>query len=182
MAKKIHMTGKAGRRIEITGKPQRRIEPEKLAAELGAESVGEPHASGLDPVALAAVGSAVIERLRSTGGRPALADAAEICRVPLSTDDLAALKAITEGIERSTGKKPSVGQVVGVIVREFLTRRPAKRGRRARESEGDAPSQSFMALVPRLSEIASKISGVHQTAGAIEAAVKQMKKDMEKAK
>jgi hypothetical protein len=48
--------------------------------------VGEAHAPNLDPLSLAALGSELIKRLRS-GGRPAVADATEICRVPLSAED-----------------------------------------------------------------------------------------------
>src|SRR5262249_25663182 len=67
-----------------------------------------------------------LRRLRSSGGRPALADATEICRVPLSPEDVKALENITGQIEQSTGTKPSSGQVVSVIVREYLTSGSAK--------------------------------------------------------
>jgi hypothetical protein len=82
MAKKITTTGTPARRIEVTGKPQRRIEPAAFAAALGAEPCDEPHASNLDPVALAELGQELIKRLRSSGGRPALPDATERCKVP----------------------------------------------------------------------------------------------------
>jgi hypothetical protein len=179
MAKKITVTGKPARRIEVTGKRQRRIEPEELAAALGAEPVGEAHALGLDPLSLAALGSELIKRLRSTGGRPALTDATEICRVPLSADDLKVLEKITAEIEQSTGKRPSVGQVVGVIVRDYLTRRPAKSAAPAMAKEQNELPNSVPSWLPRLAEIASKASTVQQTASAIEDAVKQIKEDME---
>jgi hypothetical protein len=81
-AKKINVMGKPDRCIELTGRLHRRIEPEEFAAALGAEPVGEAHAPNLDPVSLAVLGSELIKRLRSSGGRPALADATEIaaCR------------------------------------------------------------------------------------------------------
>jgi hypothetical protein len=177
MAKKIIVTGKPARRIEVTGKRQRRIEPEKLAAALGAEPLGEAHAPALDPISLAALGSELIKRLRSSGGRPALTDATEVCRVPLSAEDLKALEGITVEIEQSTGMKPSVGQVVGVIVRDYLTRRPAKTAARATEEPKEA-SNSVASWLPHLAEIASKASIVQQAAGAIEAAMEQIKKDI----
>jgi hypothetical protein len=120
MAKKIIVTGKPARRIEVTGNPKRRIEPEEFAAALGAEPVGEVHASSLDPLALAALGSELIKRLRSSGGRPALADATEICRVPLSAEDIKTLERIVTQLAESSGAKPSVGQLVSVIVRAHL--------------------------------------------------------------
>lgn len=120
MAKKISETGKPARRIEVSGKPQRRIEPDTLAAAVGAEPIGEVHAQNLDPVSLAALGSELIKRLRSSGGRPALADATEICRVPLSAEDVKALEGMVAQLEASNGAKPSVGQLVSVIVRAHL--------------------------------------------------------------
>jgi hypothetical protein len=71
-------------------------------------------------VSLAALGSELIKRLRSSGGRPALADATEICRVPLSAEDVKALEGMVAHLEASNGAKASVGQLVGVIVRSHL--------------------------------------------------------------
>jgi hypothetical protein len=120
MAKKISVTGKPARRIEVSGKPQRRIEPEEFAAALGAEPIGAAHAPNLDPVSLAALGSELIKRLRSSGGRPALTDATEFCRVPLSAQDIKTLEGMVAQLETSSGAKPSVGQLVSVIVRAHL--------------------------------------------------------------
>jgi hypothetical protein len=120
MAKKIIETGKPARRIEVSGKPLRRIEPEEFAAALGAEPIGAAHAPNLDPVSLAALGSELIKRLRSSGGRPALADATQFCRVPLSSEDVKTLEGMVARLETSSGAKPSVGQLVSVIVRAHL--------------------------------------------------------------
>ena len=125
MAKKIIDTAKTARRIEVTDRPARRIEPEAFAAALGAEPVGQAHAANLDPLSLAALGSELVKRLRSSGGRPALTDATEVCRVPLSAEDLKSLEALTEQIAEASGAKPSPGQVASIIVREYLTG-PAK--------------------------------------------------------
>ncbi len=120
MAKKITVTGKSARRIDVSGKPQRRIEAEEFAAALGAEPVGDAHAQNLDPVSLASLGSELLKRLRSSGGRPALADATEICRVPLSVEDVKTLEGLVLQVETSSGAKPSIGQLVSVIVRTHL--------------------------------------------------------------
>jgi hypothetical protein len=144
MAKKINVTGKAARRIEVSGKPQRRIEPEEFATALGAEAVGEAHAPNLGPVALAALGSELLKRLRSSGGRPALADATEICRVPLSAEDVKTLEVMVAQLEKSSGAKPSVGQLVSVIVREHLKAlQPGSNSlpeREATQTEADEPT------------------------------------------
>src|ERR1700722_13626045 len=120
MVKKIIETGRPARRIEVSGKPQRRIEPVEFIAALGAEPIGEAHAPNLDPVSLAALGSELLKRLRSNGGRPALADATEICRVPLSSEDVKTLEGLVAQLETSSGTKPSIGQLVSVIVRAHL--------------------------------------------------------------
>ena len=119
MAKKVIDTGKTARRIEATDRPARRIEPAEFAAALGAEPVGEPHSPNLDPLSLAALGSELIKRLRSSGGLPALADATEICRVPLSAEDVKTLERMVAQLE-PRGARPSVGQLVSVIVRAHL--------------------------------------------------------------
>src|SRR5439155_22374609 len=62
----------------------------------------------------------LLERLRSSGGRPALADATVHCRVPLSAEDVQTLEAMVAEIGESTGAKPSVGQLASVIVRLHL--------------------------------------------------------------
>ena len=58
--------------------------------------------------------------LRSTGGRPALEDADERCKVPLSAEDVAALEKVLGAIERTSGAKPSLGQIASVILRANL--------------------------------------------------------------
>ena len=143
MAKKIIVSGKPARRIEVSGKPQRRIDPDEFAAALGAESVGEAHSPNLDPLSLAALGSELVKRLRSSGGRPALADATEICRVPLSAEDLKALEGMVAQLEASSGAKPSVGQLVSVIVRVHLQALIAGHDSEATDvQQGRAPSDS----------------------------------------
>src|SRR5439155_16061965 len=88
MAKKINIIGAQPKRVRVADEPQRRIEPAELAAALGAEPGGERIAANLDPISLAEVGSELLRRLRSSGGRPALVDATEFCRVPLSPQDV----------------------------------------------------------------------------------------------
>src|SRR5262245_54412063 len=120
MAKKIEIVGAKPKKVEIVDQPKRRIEPEDLAAALGANPAGRQTAGNLDLVALAELGTQLLNRLRSSGGRPALTDATEICRVPLSADDIKTLERMVAQIEGSSGAKPSVGQLVSVIVRTHL--------------------------------------------------------------
>jgi hypothetical protein len=120
MAKKIDIVGAKPKKIEIVDKPKRRISPEEFAGALGATSLGPQISGDLDPIALAELGMQLLNRLRSSGGRPALADATEVCRVPLTVEDAKTLETMVAQIGDSTGAKPSVGQLVSVIVRTHL--------------------------------------------------------------
>jgi len=120
MAKKINIVGAKPRKIEVVDQAKRRIDPEELARALGANPVGQQVSGSLDPMALAELGTQLRERLRSSGGRPALADATINCRVPLSAEDVKMLESILAKVGASTGVKPSVGQLASVIVRLHL--------------------------------------------------------------
>jgi hypothetical protein len=120
MAKKINIVGANPKKIEVVDRPKRRIEPEELAAALGANPCGQQISGDLDPIALAELGTQLLDQLRSSGGRPALADATVNCRVPLSAEDIKTLENMVSRIGESTGAKPSIGQLVSVIVRLHL--------------------------------------------------------------
>ena len=150
MTKKIIATEKPARRIEASEKSQRRIEPENFAAALQAEPVGEVHAANLDPLTLAALGNELIKRLRSSGGRPALVDATEICRVPLRVEDVETLERMIVQLGESNGVKPSVGQLVSVIVRAHLE---ASKSSNWSNQQGTALPVSALPLTGAASEI-----------------------------
>jgi hypothetical protein len=120
MAKKINIVGAKPKKIEVVDQPKRRIDPADLAAALGANPSGQFPPGNLDPIGLAELGTQLLHRLRSSGGRPALADASINCRVPLSAEDVQTLENMVSHIGASTGAKPSVGQLVSVIVRLHL--------------------------------------------------------------
>jgi hypothetical protein len=120
MAKRIEIVGAKPKKIEITDKPKRRIEPAELGKALGANLAGKQSSANADLIGLAELGTQLLSRLRSSGGRPARADATEICRVPLSAADIKTLEGMVAEIEKSSGTKPSVGQLVSVIVRGYL--------------------------------------------------------------
>src|SRR5260370_28407163 len=103
MAKKINITGREPKGMSVVEKPQRRIEPAELAAALGAEPCAERVGENLDLISLAELGTQLLRRLRSSGGRPALSDATELCRVPLSAEDMKVLERIGAQIEQETG-------------------------------------------------------------------------------
>lgn len=120
MAEKINIIGAKPKRIAIVNPPRPRLDPAEIAEGLGATPCDGRIPGNLDLIGLAELGTRLLARLRSSGGRPALADATEICRVPLSADDIKTLEEIVAQIEGSSGARPSVGQLVSVIVRRHL--------------------------------------------------------------
>jgi hypothetical protein len=131
MTEMIKTIGKKAARIKTTGRPLPRIAPAEFAAARGADPyrIDGPRAD--DPIALAAIGHELVKCLRSTGGRPALQDANEICKVPLSHADVAALENLTRAVEDSSGVKPSLGQVASAILRIHLHRPRRGDGKRS---------------------------------------------------
>jgi hypothetical protein len=120
MPQKVKVIGKPMERLLDTGKPMRRVSQEEFAAALGAEPIRVPIEHGLDLIGLGTLGTELIRRLRSTGGRPALAEATERCKVSLSPADISDLESIIGVIEQQTGTKPALGQVAGVIIHLYL--------------------------------------------------------------
>src|SRR5687767_10682259 len=111
MAKRVNIVGKKSKRINVTGRILPAVPAAQMAAELGGSLITACPANEIDPISLAEVGTELVKRLRSTGGRPSLADATQQCKVPLSGDDVAALERIVEAIARATGSRPALGQI-----------------------------------------------------------------------
>jgi hypothetical protein len=121
VAKRINIIGAQAKKINIVNQPKPRLDPAEIAEGLGAAPCGARISAKLDLISLAEIGTQLLGRLRSSGGRPALADATEICRVPLSTEDVKTLENMVAQIEASSGTKASVGQLVSAIVRSHLS-------------------------------------------------------------
>ena len=106
MAKKINIIGAKPKRIEIVNPPRPRLDPAEITEGLGATPCGERIPGNLDPIDLGELGTQLLARLRSSGDRPALTDATEFCRVPLSADDIKTLEGMVAQIEGSSGARP----------------------------------------------------------------------------
>ncbi len=179
MAKKINITGRQPKRIRVVDKPQRRIEPAELAAALGAEPCAERVGENLDLISLAELGTQLLRRLRSSGGRPALSDATEFCRVPLSAEDMKVLERIGAQIEQETGAKPSPGQIASIIVRGYLSKGSGNVQDLADiatlERKVNEQLDSIAASIPNLAEIVNDANTVEKRANAIGTTATQMK-------
>lgn len=146
MAKKINIIGATPKKIAVVDQPKRRLDPADVAAALGANP-SDQHVSGdLDPMALAELRTQLLQRLRSSGGRPALADATVNCRVPLSAEDLKTLETMVAQVGGATGAKPSVGQLASVIVRLHLN---ALKSAPAPAVSADVPQQTMAQEISR---------------------------------
>jgi hypothetical protein len=179
MTKKIEIIGAKPKKIDITDQPKRRVDPTEFADALGANLALKHSAAALDLIGLAELGTRLLTRLRSSGGRPALADATEICRVPLTADDVRSLEKITDQIGQATGTKPSPGQVASMIVQEYVRARsdPTQAAPGDRHALKDRPA--LAALEPRLANIVRETSELQQKANALAAAVGAIKADLD---
>jgi hypothetical protein len=121
MAEKVNVVGVKSTRVRNTGPTQPRVDPARVAAALGAEALGVSVGKDEGPISLAALGSALLQRLRSTGGRPALEGATQRAKVPLGEDDLVRLEKVAQVLGSLLGFSPSIGQVASVLLNTSLT-------------------------------------------------------------
>lgn len=112
MTKRVRDTSARERRVRDTGSRERRLEPEDLAEALGAEPVGRADASPL--FSMAGLHRELAERLRSTGGRPALEGATRRQKIPLTDADWSELERISERL------RATPGQVASVLLHQVL--------------------------------------------------------------
>lgn len=106
MKKRVRDTSARERRVRDTSSRERRLEPDDVAKALGAEPVGR---SGASPVfSMACLHRELAERLRSTGGRPALEGATRRQKIPLTDADWSELERISERLSATPGQVASV--------------------------------------------------------------------------
>jgi hypothetical protein len=121
MPEKVNAVGVKATRIRNTGPTQPRLDAAKVAAALGAEPLNVSSGKDQGPISLAALGSVLLEKLRSTGGRPALVGATQRAKVPLGEDDMERLEKVAQVVGGFLGFRPSIGQVASVILSTYLT-------------------------------------------------------------
>jgi hypothetical protein len=116
VAKRIRVTGAKTTVVRNAGPALPRLDPSEIAARLGAEPVPEARPGRSDVLSLAALGSELARRLRSSGGRPALTGTARRLKVPLSPEDVRTLGRVAQALASLGGFGPSLGQVASVIL------------------------------------------------------------------
>jgi hypothetical protein len=115
MPRKIQDCGKTLPVIRDVSVAMPRIELDEVAMALAAEPCRESLQTRLGPISLLAVRQELLRRLRSTGGRPALAGATRRVKIPLSDQQWQQLEELAEEVLEDESA-PSAGQVAGVLL------------------------------------------------------------------
>jgi hypothetical protein len=115
MTKEIRTTESAFRSIRDTSNSLPRITAAQVQQALGAEETTGELAEALAPVTLFAVREELMNRLQSSGGRPALAGTTRRAKIPLSDEEWMQLEELAAAIGES-GFAPSAGQVASVLL------------------------------------------------------------------
>lgn len=111
------------RLVDVSRKPAP-APAEHVIAAFGGKSLGRPFGDTAAPVTLLAIRDALTDRLRSTGGRPALAGDGARQRVQVSADDWRIITDIAGHVE--VGRhRPSPAQVASVLIHLALERIPS---------------------------------------------------------
>lgn len=118
MAIKIVAKTAKGRIRNMSAKPSG-LSKKEFAVAFGARPMALAAGRDSNPLALFQLRHQVMERLRSTGGRPALLDVARKVKIPVTDSDWHDVETIARKV--NTGKfKPSAAQVASVILHMAL--------------------------------------------------------------
>jgi hypothetical protein len=110
-------------RIENTGKKYPRLEPSEIATALGAEPIDIKVGDSSSPLSLMQLQQELLQRLQSSGGRPALTDTSSRKKIPLSDRQWTKLEEIAAAAA-APGFSPSAGQVASILLAHALQSLP----------------------------------------------------------
>ncbi|MCG2711202.1 MAG: hypothetical protein L6420_06900 [Elusimicrobia bacterium] len=123
MAKIIKVTGPTQKLIKVIGPTQKLVKPDVVAKALGAEKVGIKIDTKQGPISLFSLRQFFIGRLRSTGGRPALAGTVKKRnKIPLFPEDWIKLKKMSEYFKRKDGINVSPGQIASALIHRDISK------------------------------------------------------------
>jgi hypothetical protein len=109
-----------GSRKIVAPRPVAAMTSKAFAETFGARPIGTL-GDDSNPFTLDQLRSEIAKRLRSTGGRPGLADAEEKWRVGVLRDDVPKIRLISSNTEVDS-YKPSAAQVATVLIHMAITR------------------------------------------------------------
>jgi len=106
-------------KIAIKPSTMPRLDPAEVAKALGATPAPAAVGGAKGPITLFAVRQELYRRLQSSGGRPGLADADKVAKVPVSEAQWKRLEELAAAIA-GPGFSPSAGQVANVLLAHAL--------------------------------------------------------------
>src|SRR5437763_16005655 len=112
MTKKIQTTETPFRPIRDTATPLARVDPAQVQEALGAETSADALAEALAPITLFALREELVNRLQSSGGRPALAGTTRRAKIPLGDKEWLELEELAAAVS-APGFAASAGEVAG---------------------------------------------------------------------
>src|SRR5437870_977901 len=98
MTKRIRTTETILRPIRDTSSPLQRVDPTQVQQALGAEESAGGLVAAMAPVTLFCLREELVNRLQSSGGRPALAGTTRRAKIPLRDDDWEKLEELAAAI------------------------------------------------------------------------------------
>jgi hypothetical protein len=128
MAKRIVATDSGQKRIRDTSPGVRRVDPAVVAEALGAEETGITPGQRGSPVSSFQVRSELVNRLRSSGGRPALEGATRRVKIPVTESQWQELEELAASFT-DLGFVPSAGQIASVLISLSLPMASSERSR-----------------------------------------------------
>jgi len=115
MAQRIVSTGLGQKRIRDIGLSASRVDPDVVAEALGAEQTCTPLGRTGSPVSSFQIRAELLNRLRSSGGRPALEGATRRVKIPVTEEQWNELEDLAASF-KDLGFVPSAGQVASVLI------------------------------------------------------------------
>ena len=131
MAAKLKITSRSAGAIRHAGTAAQSVGPEVIAKALGADEIVSRENVHGSPISLHALRQELENRIRSTGGRPALEGATKIQKIPLKPEDWSRLEELADELSRQ-GVSATAGQVASVMVHSQLERLAPSATRQAR--------------------------------------------------
>ncbi len=109
--------------IKNIGPTQRHINPKVVAKTLGADRIGVKIDTRQGPLSLFSLRQFLVNRLRSSGGRPALVGTTKRRnKIPLFDEDWIKLEMIAKYYKEKEGINVSPGQIASVLVHTDISK------------------------------------------------------------
>jgi len=123
VTKRIKNSGPRGRAVRAASPGARKIPPKLVADRLRAEEMAS-EGGAASPPALHALRSALLQGLRSEGGRPRLEGTERRQKIPMKEADWVRLEKIARSLQAS-GAKVTAGQVASHLLHQAIDRLPS---------------------------------------------------------